>query len=243
MTSTTTHRSGRRAALAAPAVLFAALDPGSTRLVYAMVAGLVVVGITLIVLGIWIVRQTRYDLPVLAPLERMGDSDWRKRDESTQRRILDDVRPDGAEPLRSELAPPTFDDDFDLSHRPQESVSDLGPGIPSSSSSPPPPPPAPSRSAPTDTPIATESPGDALSTEGAFSGAASNDAPGKDPSSEGSPDAIAVGHVAPADGAPGSVEPPLVDDPADLGLPPTATSDDESDATTATGHDDTSASR
>ena len=119
-----------RFAAAGPGVftLLGAGDPGSSRLVYAMVIGLVVVGIALIVLGVWIVRQTRPDLEVLAPLERMGDSDWRKRDRSTQRRMLDEVRPEGAEPLTPEPKPPPLDADFGADH-PVTSFSDLGPGV------------------------------------------------------------------------------------------------------------------
>jgi len=109
--------------------LVGAGDPGSTRLVYAMVGGLVLIGICLVVLGIWLVRQTRYDPPVLAPLERMGDSSWRKRDLATQQRILDELRPEGAEPLAFVKAPPTLDAEFELSQRPVESIDDLGPGI------------------------------------------------------------------------------------------------------------------
>ena len=90
-------------ALLAPAPLAVALvgagDPEATRLVYAMVIGLVVIGVVLIFLGVWILRQTKPDLEVLAPLERMGDGDWKKKDPSTQRRILDELRPEGAEPL------------------------------------------------------------------------------------------------------------------------------------------------
>jgi hypothetical protein len=104
-------------------------DPGSSRLVYAMVAGLVVVGIALILLAIWILRRTRPDLEVLAPLERMGDSDWKKRDPSTQRRMLDEVRPEGAEPLVAEPPPPPLDDDFEQADHPVASFSDLGPGL------------------------------------------------------------------------------------------------------------------
>jgi hypothetical protein len=111
-----------------PAVL-GATDPGSTRLVYAMVAGLVIVGLAFIGLGVWLIRQTRYDPPVLAPLERMGDRDWRKRDGVTQRRILDEVRPEGAEPLRSQPEPPALDAEFDSSEQPLSSMTDLGPGL------------------------------------------------------------------------------------------------------------------
>lgn len=125
-------RADRIAAPAATAVVVAAFgagDPTSTRLVYAMVGGLVVIGLLLILLGVWLIRQTRHDPPVLGPLERMGDADWRKRDEATQRRLLDDVRPEGAKPLRAEPAPPRLDSEFDLSKRPAESVIDLGPGL------------------------------------------------------------------------------------------------------------------
>ncbi len=117
----------RSSAVAAP-VLLGAGDPGSTRLVYAMVAGLIAIGVVFILLGIWLVRQTRYDLPVLAPLERMGDKDWRRqRDPATQRRVLDEVRPAGAEPLRPESSAPNLDAEFELADRPVAPMSDLAP--------------------------------------------------------------------------------------------------------------------
>jgi hypothetical protein len=115
-----------------PSSLVAAGDPGSTRLVYAMIAGLVVIGVTLIGLGVWLVRETRVDLPVLAPLERMGDRDWRRQtDPGTQRRILDQVRPDGAEPLGKKVSsPPSLDAEFEMAERPVTSMSDLSPPTP-----------------------------------------------------------------------------------------------------------------
>jgi FtsZ-interacting cell division protein ZipA len=94
-----------------------------------MVIGLVVIGVLLIVLGIWIVRQTRVDLDVLAPLERMGDGEWKKRDRSTQRRMLDEVRPEGARPLAPATQPPSLDDEFELAEHPVTTFSDLGPGV------------------------------------------------------------------------------------------------------------------
>ncbi len=109
-------------------------DPGSSRLVYAMVIGLVVAGIGLVLLAIWILRQTRPDLDVLAPLERMGDGDWKKRDPSTQRRMLDEVRPAGAEPLAAEPPPPPIDSDFEQADHAVTSFSDLGPGLGGASS-------------------------------------------------------------------------------------------------------------
>jgi hypothetical protein len=108
--------------------LVAAGDPRSSRIVYAMVIGLVVVGVALVWLGVWILRQTRPDLDVLAPLERMGDGDWKKKDPSTQRRMLDEVRPDGAVPLTPEPMPPPIDAEFEADH-PVSSFSDLGPGL------------------------------------------------------------------------------------------------------------------
>jgi hypothetical protein len=96
-----------------------------------MVIGLIVIGVLLVVLGVWIIRQTRVDLDVLAPLERMGDGDWKKRDRSTQRRMLDEVRPDGARPLAPAKRPPSLDDEFELATHPVTSFSDLGPGVPS----------------------------------------------------------------------------------------------------------------
>jgi hypothetical protein len=103
-------------------------DPGSTRLVYATIVGLLLIGFALVALGIWLIRQTRVDLPVLAPLERMGDRNWRRQtDPASQRRLLDEVRPDGAEPLRLQASPPAVDADFDVSQRPVASMNDLAP--------------------------------------------------------------------------------------------------------------------
>jgi len=110
-------------------VLVGSGDPASTRLVYAMVIGLVVIGILLFVLGIWILRQTRPDLEVLAPLERMGDGDWKKEDPSTQRRMLDELRPEGAQPMVPATSPPSIDPDFEQDDHPVTSFSDLGPGV------------------------------------------------------------------------------------------------------------------
>jgi FtsZ-interacting cell division protein ZipA len=93
-----------------------------------MVIGLAAVGVALVVLGVWLVRQTRPDLEVLAPLERMGDGDWKRRDPSTQRRMLDDVRPEGAQPLKPEPKPPPIDAEFEADH-PVTSFSDLGPSL------------------------------------------------------------------------------------------------------------------
>jgi hypothetical protein len=58
----------------------------------------------------------------------MGDGEWKKRDPSTQRRMLDEVRPDGARPLTPEPKPPPVDAEFEADH-PVASFSDLGPGL------------------------------------------------------------------------------------------------------------------
>lgn len=114
----------------------AANDPGSTRLVYAMVIGLVLVGVLLVLVGVWLIRQTRVDPPMLGPLERMGERDWSKRDGPTQRRLLDDVRPEGARPLRSEPEPPRVEELAAVP--PESSLNDLGPGVERDTTLPPP---------------------------------------------------------------------------------------------------------
>jgi hypothetical protein len=121
---------GRGAAMSMGAVLLAAGDPRSTRIVYASVIALVVIGVMFAVLGVWLLRQTRVDPEMLAPLERMGDGDWRKRDPATQRRMLDEVRPEGAQPLHLEPKPPEIDAEFEQSDRPLRSFDDLAPPLP-----------------------------------------------------------------------------------------------------------------
>lgn len=103
-------------------------DPGSTRLVYAMVAGLVVIGILFVVVALWLIRQTRVDPELLAPLERMGDNDWNRLEPAGQRRVLDEVRPVDAQPLEVELLEPEIDAEFDESDRPVQTFDDLMPG-------------------------------------------------------------------------------------------------------------------
>ncbi len=121
-------------ALALGAVL-AANDPRSTRIVYAMVAGLALLGVAFALLGIWLIRRTRVDPPVLAPLERMGERSWQRCDPTTQRRLLDQVRPAGAMPLVRQSAPPSMLADFDKM-APPSSFTDLGPGVPGDGRSP-----------------------------------------------------------------------------------------------------------
>jgi hypothetical protein len=112
------------------AAVLAAGDPRATRIVYGAVIGLVVIGVLFAMLGIWLLRRTRVDPEMLAPLERMGDGDWRKRDPATQRRMLDEVRPEGAQPLHLEPKPPAIDPEFDQPTRPIRSFDDLAPPLP-----------------------------------------------------------------------------------------------------------------
>lgn len=88
-------------------------DPDSTRTVWAIVALLVVLGLGMVMLAFWLRRSTQPDPEFLAPLELMGERAWRRGDPVWQRRRLDEVRPEGAEPLRRAAAPPRFDESFD----------------------------------------------------------------------------------------------------------------------------------
>lgn len=118
-----------RCAVESPALaIVAANDPGSTRLVYAMVVGLAVLGVAFIGVGVWLIRRTRVDPPVLGPLERMGERRWKRRDLATQRRMLDEVRPPGASPLQPHRTPPKLLEEFDVPP-PPASWTDLGPGL------------------------------------------------------------------------------------------------------------------
>ncbi len=88
-------------------------DPDGTRRVTAIIALLISIGIGLVMLAVWLHRVTRPDPEVLAPLELMGERAWRRGDPVWQRRRLDEVRPDGAEPLQPSAAPPEIDAAFD----------------------------------------------------------------------------------------------------------------------------------
>lgn len=88
-------------------------DPDSTRTVWAIVALLVVMGLGLVMVAFWLRRSTRPDPEFLGPLELMGERTWRRGDPVWQRRRLDEVRPEGAEPLRRAAAPPHLDESFD----------------------------------------------------------------------------------------------------------------------------------
>jgi hypothetical protein len=69
-------------------------------------------------LAVWLVRNTRPDPDVLAPLERMGERKWRSADPVWQHRSLDEVRPREAKPLEPSSAPPATDAEFERGPQP-----------------------------------------------------------------------------------------------------------------------------
>lgn len=95
------------------AVAAAIGDPDGTRTVTSIVALLVAAGIALLVLARWLIRATRPDRELLAPLEVMGDRSWRRADPVWQRRLLHSVRPADAQPLVRGVEPPAIDASFD----------------------------------------------------------------------------------------------------------------------------------
>lgn len=92
--------------------LVAARDPGSTRLVYAIVIVLALGGIALAWFAWWLLKTTRPDPELLAPLEAIEGRRWRRLDPAGRRRLLDELRPEGAEPLDPARHEPTVDDEF-----------------------------------------------------------------------------------------------------------------------------------
>jgi hypothetical protein len=110
-------------------MIVAAGDPDATRTVYAVVIALAAIGVLLIVVAVWLIRQTRVDPELLAPLERMDTRRWERRDPATQRRMLDEVRPDGAEPLHRERAVPALDEEFEAELPTAAGFDDLKAGV------------------------------------------------------------------------------------------------------------------
>ena len=98
--------------------LVAVGDPGRDRTVYATILLLVALGFAMIMLAVWLFRNTRPDPDVLAPLERMGERKWRGADPVWQHRNLDEVRPHHADPLAPSSAPPATDEEFERGPQP-----------------------------------------------------------------------------------------------------------------------------
>lgn len=87
-------------------------DPAATRTVYTTVIILVVLGFVLAAVAVWVLRRTRPEPELLAPLETMDTRGWRKLDPAARRRALDESRPPGALPLRREASEPAVDESF-----------------------------------------------------------------------------------------------------------------------------------
>jgi hypothetical protein len=90
----------------------AADSAAETGAIYGVVAALVLIGVALAVLAIWLIRQTRPESELLAPLERMHDRSWRKKEPAQMRRDLDEVRPTHARPVARGRNVPDIDDEF-----------------------------------------------------------------------------------------------------------------------------------
>lgn len=80
----------------------------------AIIALITVLGLTLVMVAVWLFRTTRPDPELLAPLEAMSARKWRRGDPVWQRRRLDELRPEGSQPLAPSVAPPDIDEAFDL---------------------------------------------------------------------------------------------------------------------------------
>ncbi len=89
-------------------------DPDGVRTITSLVALLVALGLALVMVAVWLFRSTRPDPELLAPLEAMGERNWQRLDPVGQRRRLDELRPEAADPIAPSVAPPAFDDAFDL---------------------------------------------------------------------------------------------------------------------------------
>lgn len=83
------------------------------RALWSIVALLGVIGVALVMLAVAVVKATRPDRELLAPLEVMGRRKWRRSDPVWQRRELDAVRPPDAVPLSPAPAVPVRLEGFD----------------------------------------------------------------------------------------------------------------------------------
>lgn len=80
----------------------------SSAVVNAVGAGLVVLGLVLVVVTVAFWRSAVEDPEVLAPLEVMGDRRFARADDQRRVEILNQVRPAGEEPVVSAQAPPVL---------------------------------------------------------------------------------------------------------------------------------------
>ncbi len=92
------------------AVLGAELTESQAALrVFLAAGGLVVAGLSLLLLTIWWWRHTRPEPPALGPLEVMGDRKWATAPDSERRRLIEEFRPVGAEPSNRVVDPQPVD--------------------------------------------------------------------------------------------------------------------------------------
>lgn len=71
-------------------------------------AGLIVLGFVLLVVTLSFWRAAVEDPEVLAPLEVMADRSFARADETKRLALLNQVRPNGAEPVVHHVAPPVL---------------------------------------------------------------------------------------------------------------------------------------
>lgn len=71
-------------------------------------AGLIVLGLVLLVVTLSFWRAAVEDPEVLAPLEVMADRSFARADETKRLALLNQVRPNGAEPVVHHVAPPVL---------------------------------------------------------------------------------------------------------------------------------------
>jgi len=81
-------------------------DPTNERLIYLAAAGLVLVGVGLLVGTILWWHRGRQEHPALAPLEVMSSHSWEKAPEGERRRLLNSVRMNGEMVPDSEVVRP-----------------------------------------------------------------------------------------------------------------------------------------
>src|SRR3954447_2713399 len=81
-------------------------DPTNERLIHLSAAGLILIGLALLIGTIIWWHRGRQEHPVLAPLEVMGSRSWEKAPDGERRRRLDSVRVNGVEPQVDEVVRP-----------------------------------------------------------------------------------------------------------------------------------------
>ncbi len=100
----------RSAAVVPAGVLAGSLSESeASRRVYLAAGGIALLGLLLLVGTVWWWRSTRNEHPSLAPLEVMGARRWRKASEPERQRLVDGVRPEGAETGPAVIEPEPVD--------------------------------------------------------------------------------------------------------------------------------------